>query len=196
MADTKRDEEWEAAMANQSTVDTQPSVHALAQAARTALRETAESLTPTDETCRRAWGRIESGAREKGLLAPRAKSSWLSLLGIPNIAAPAFALSLAAAIGLAWWMMRTPEPDMMVIALRGEPQRIPVPDADTESPQLVLELRALGLTSEVHRESEGIRVDIVWPAAPSRDLEDWRTRKGFTVAPDGKLHLLLVKPVP
>lgn len=192
MTEPQRDTQWESAMTGETLPEESADLRLLADATRQALLETGDSLTPSDETTRRAWQQLEQKAQARGLFNERFR--WLEWMLLPRRLAFALSVTLAIGAALFWWTARYGDSGLIIVAMRGEATVVTVSDADAEIPALVRELRALNLSPEVTRLADGTRVDVVWPSPPSPQATAWLTEKGFRLSADGKLHLYLIKP--
>jgi len=192
MSEEERDSRWQAALADSTPADAPAELKLLADAARQALRNNADRLTPSAQTTQIAWDRLRRQIEAKGLCDER--RHWLGSILSPRCLALAFSLVLAAGIGTVWWAMQRQDSGIVVVAMRGEATVIAVADADTETPALVAQMRALNLAPEVTRQADGTRVDLPWPVPPSDPARAWLLKNDLHLSPDGKLHLYLVKP--
>lgn len=194
MIDPQRNSQWEDAMRGESPPDGDADLRLLAEATRQALLDTGDSLSPSDETTRRAWQRLEQQAQAQGMFDERYR--WLDGWLQPRRLALSLSLTLAVGAAFLWWTAQYGDSGIVIVAMRGDATVITVSDADAETPVLARELLALNLSPEITRVADGTRIDVVWPAQPSAEASAWLAEKGFHLSADGKLHLYLVKPSP
>lgn len=164
----------------------------LARALIAAMRESGESLAPSDAACREQWQRIAAEMAERNGTKPR--NPWWRALFSP----PALAWGAATALlllGLATWLRFPSEPEFDIVAMRGNAQRIEIDDFAAPEPALVAELRRLGVDVALERGADGLRLSAQIPTPPPAGLDGWLQRWKVRVSAGSALFLVLV-PAP
>ncbi len=190
------DIQWDAALRNQSLPNTPVDMQLMAQSVRKILQSEVDSVMPSDSDVDRAWQKVLTQAKAKGLIAPQ--STWWQRISdwIPNpiILAPTIAFVLVAGVVINVFLDR-PNTEMEIAGTRGA-NTIFVSDIDAAEPQVIAELYAIALNPNVTKQSNGILVEVTWPSKPTQAQLKWLAKNGLMPPTQGNLKFLLVKRVP
>lgn len=157
-----------------------------------AMHKTAESLTPTEETRQAVWHRVEHAMTNHQPATTPTPPWWRSWLTMPAVGF-ATASVAALAIGLALWLQPSDTPEFDVIALRGETPRVAIADFPAETPAIVKELQAMGISVRLERSGNTILASTPpLPAPLPSGWPAWQQRWGVAATPGIPLVMTLV----